>query len=147
VVLDADPLADIRNARRISTVVKNGQVVDRQYHRDYHTVFSDLEDAGVGGATLPVPVVTAVISKTLNQMSAVLQDGSPFELIVQGTGFHSSSLVELNGRWLETTFVNATELRAKVPTERIPVEGTYGVAVFTPWPGGGRSNVKPLSVK
>jgi imidazolonepropionase-like amidohydrolase len=29
VILDADPLADIRNTRRISAVVQNGHVVDR----------------------------------------------------------------------------------------------------------------------
>ena len=147
VVLDADPLADIRNARKISTLIKNGQIADTGFHRDYHTDFAEVEDIGVTGATHPVPVVTDVISKTLNQMSQVIHDGSPFELVVRGSGFHGSSLVELNGRPLETTFVSRSELRAKVPTERIPVEGTYTVAVFTPWPGGGRSNIKALPVK
>ena len=30
VILDADPLQDIENVRRISTVMKDGQIVDRQ---------------------------------------------------------------------------------------------------------------------
>jgi hypothetical protein len=55
--------------------------------------------------------------------------------------------VELQGRPLETTFVSGTELRARVATERIRTEGTYPVTVFTPWPGGGRSAAKALSVK
>jgi hypothetical protein len=147
VILDADPLADIRNTRKIGTVIKNGEIVDSRYHRDYHTAFGELEAAGVNRLTQPVPVVSALVSKTMNQMSQVIHDGSPFELVVQGRGFHSSSLVELNGRPLDTSFVSATELRARVPTERIPLEGTYAVTVFTPWPGGGRSNVKGLSVK
>jgi imidazolonepropionase-like amidohydrolase len=146
-ILDADPLADIKNTRRINTVIKNGEVVDTRYHRDYSTHISEIDDVGVSSSTQPTPVVTEVISRTLNQMSQVIHDGSPFELIVRGNRFHSSSLVELNGRPLETTFVSLSELRAKVPTERIPVEGTYAVTVFTPWPGGGRSNVRALPVK
>jgi hypothetical protein len=146
-ILDADPLADIRNTRKIGSVIKNGEIVDTRYHRDYHTAFAELEAVGVSRLTHPVPVVTRLVSRTMNQMSQVIHDGSPFELVVHGHGFHSSSLVELNGRPLETSFVSAAELRARVPTERIPVEGTYAVTVFTPWPGGGRSNVKGLSVK
>jgi hypothetical protein len=94
-----------------------------------------------------VPIVTDVISRTLNQSSQVIHDGSPFQIAVRGDGFHSSSLVELNGRPLETTFVSRRELQARIPTEFVPAEGTYTVTVFTPWPGGGRSNVKALSVK
>jgi imidazolonepropionase-like amidohydrolase len=147
VILDADPLADIANTRTISGVVKNGQVVETGYHRDYHTPFGEVDGGGVPSAAHAVPIVTEVISVTLNQMSQVIHDGSPFELVVRGDHFDNSSLVELNGRPLMTTFASRTELRARVPTERIPTEGTYTVTVFTPWPGGGRSNVKPLPVK
>jgi hypothetical protein len=34
IVLDADPLADILNTRKINMVIKDGQVVDRTYHAD-----------------------------------------------------------------------------------------------------------------
>src|SRR5688572_3397985 len=34
IILDADPLADILNTRKINTVIKDGQVVDRTYHAD-----------------------------------------------------------------------------------------------------------------
>jgi hypothetical protein len=147
VILDADPLADIRHTRSVNTVIKNGQVVDTRYRRHYYTEYGELENAGANSATHPTPVLTEVVSRTMNQMSQVIHDGSPFTLIVRGVGFHSTSLVELNGRPLDTTFVSGTELRARVPTERIRVEGTYPVTVFTPWPGGGRSNSKGLSVK
>jgi imidazolonepropionase-like amidohydrolase len=147
VILDADPLADIANTRKISGVMKNGQVVEMGYHRDYHTQFGEVDGGGVPSLAHAVPIVTEVISVTLNQMSQVIHDGSPFELVVRGDRFDGSSLVELNGRPLATTFAGRTELRARVPTDRIPTEGTYTVTVFTPWPGGGRSNVKPLPVK
>jgi hypothetical protein len=147
VILDADPLADIGNTRKVGMVIKNGEVVDTRYHRDYYTAFAEIEGVGLNRLTHPVPVITEVVSRTMNQMSQVIHDGSPFELAVRGHSFHSSSLVELNGRPLDTSFVSSAELRARVPTERIPVEGTYPVTVFTPWPGGGRSNVTGLSVK
>jgi imidazolonepropionase-like amidohydrolase len=35
VILDADPLADIRHLQRVVMVFKNGQEVDRSYHADY----------------------------------------------------------------------------------------------------------------
>jgi imidazolonepropionase-like amidohydrolase len=35
VVLNANPLADIRNIRQVSMVIKKGQVVDTSYHADY----------------------------------------------------------------------------------------------------------------
>jgi hypothetical protein len=147
VVLDADPTADIRNLRKVSTVVKNGAVIDTRFRRDYHPEFAEIEDVGMSAATRPAPVVTEVISRTLNQNSQVIHLASPFELVVRGTHFHSSSLVRLNDRPLETRFVSPSELRARVPTERVPAAGTYAVTVFTPWPGGGQSNVKALPVK
>lgn len=147
VILDADPLADIRNTRKINTVIKNGQVQDTRYHRDYHTEFSEVEGVGISSSTAPVPVLTEVITKTLNQMSQVIHDGSPFELVVKGSNFHTTSLVNLNGRPLPTTHVNRNELRATVDTGDMPTEGTYTITVFTPWPGGGRSNVKAMAVK
>jgi imidazolonepropionase-like amidohydrolase len=35
VVLDADPLQEIRNVRRVKMVIKDGQIVDTTYHADY----------------------------------------------------------------------------------------------------------------
>jgi hypothetical protein len=34
IILDADPLADILNTRKIASVIKDGKVVDRSYHAD-----------------------------------------------------------------------------------------------------------------
>ena len=51
VVLDADPLADISNLRKINTVVKDGKVVDTSYHRDYAPAFNELEAIGVTSST------------------------------------------------------------------------------------------------
>lgn len=34
-IVNADPLADIKNMRKIDTVIKDGQIVDREYHQWY----------------------------------------------------------------------------------------------------------------
>jgi imidazolonepropionase-like amidohydrolase len=147
VILDADPLADIRNTKKIRQVIKNGEVLDTTYHRAYYTPFSEVEALGLSSSSAPQPEITEVIGRTLNQNSQVIHDGSPFELVLKGINFHSTSLVYLNGRPLETTFVGRGELHARVPTERVPEAGTYSVAVMTPWPGGGISAAKTLAVK
>ena len=147
VVLDADPLADIRNTQKIRHVIKNGEVLDTTYHRAYYTPYAEMEAVGLSSSSAPMPEITEVFGRTLNQNSQVIHDGSPFELVVKGNNLHSTSLVYLNGRPLETTFVSRGELHARVPTERIPEAGTYSVTVTTPWPGGGTSNAKTLAVK
>lgn len=147
VILDADPLADISNLNKIDKVLKNGDLVDTSYHRDYDSGFSELGVNGSSTASAGVPRISELITVTLNQNSEAIHGGSPFELVVKGQVFHSSSLVLLNGRPLKTTFVSARELHAHVPTDRIPEPGTFPVTVFTPWPGGGTSNVAMLTLK
>ena len=39
-IVDADPLQDIRNLMKTHTVIFDGNVVDRKYHADYKTTFS-----------------------------------------------------------------------------------------------------------
>lgn len=147
ILLDADPLTDIRNIQKIHMVIKGGEVVDTSYHRHYYPALTELEYVGLSSSSAPVPQISEVITITMNTSSMVINNASPFELVVKGGGFHMTSLVHLSGRPLETTFVNRNELRAQVPTERIRAEGTFPVTVVTPWPGGGTSNTSTLTVK
>ncbi len=48
-IVDADPLQDIRNLQRISAVIANGQLQDGRYHASYWNPFQ-----GEGPITLPV---------------------------------------------------------------------------------------------
>jgi hypothetical protein len=147
VILDGDPLADIRNLGKIHIVLKNGTVMDTRYRATYAPELAELEDVGVSSSTAPVPRIFEVITRTLNTWSMVINNGSPFDVIVKGQGFHSMSVVHLNGRPLATTFVSSGELRARVPTQSIPAAGVFPVTVVTPWPGGGTSNPVGLVVK
>jgi Amidohydrolase family len=146
-ILDADPLADIRNIEKIDKVVKNGSVIDTSYHSDYEPAFSELEGVGISSSAAGIPRISEVITVTLNQNSQALHGGSPFQLVVKGQTFRSSSLVFLNNRPLKTRFISAGELHADVPTDRTLDPGTYPITVFTPWPGGGTSNVATLTLR
>jgi cytosine/adenosine deaminase-related metal-dependent hydrolase len=147
VLVDADPLADIRNLRKIHMVVKDGAIADITYRADYAPELSELEHVGVNAATAPTPRISGILTKTMNTWSMVINNGSPFDVVVNGSGFDRTSIVHLSGRPLATRFVSPRELHARVPTQRIPVPGTFPVTVVTPWPGGGTSNAVALVVK
>ena len=90
--------------------------------------------------TNPAPVV-----KSLSPSSA--DAGGPgFTLIVKGSCFLNSSVVDWNGASLSTTFVSAAELKAVVPASLIASSGTAQVTVVTPSPGGGTSASKPFTI-
>jgi imidazolonepropionase-like amidohydrolase len=137
-ILDANPLSDIHNTTKIRTIIKGGEVLDGRYHRDYHSDFAEVEEPPISSSA-PVPVVAAVGSK------GSVVHGTAFDLVVTGRDFHSTSLVSVNGKPVPTSFVSDSELRARVPGDRIPAAGNATITVFTPWPGGGTSS-KALTV-
>jgi imidazolonepropionase-like amidohydrolase len=148
VILDANPLSDIRNLEKIRTVIKNGQVLDGRYHRDYHPDFwRSVDDAGTSSSTADSPSLSSVSSN-----SAMVHGGGPVDLIVKGAAFNRTSLVCWNGRPVKTSFVNPNELHATVPADWLLTAGTYSVTVTTAWPipmpgeGGGTSEPKTLVV-
>jgi hypothetical protein len=148
VILDADPLNDIRNLEKIHTVIKNGQVLDGQYHNDYHPEFwTSSDDRGTSSSTADPPTLSSVSSN-----STLMHGSGPVELVVKGAAFNRTSLVCLNGRPVKTSFVSPNELHATVPADRLQTAGTLNVTVTTAWPipmpgnSGGTSDAKPLVV-
>ncbi len=94
----------------------------------------------------PVPLV----NQSLVPASAKPGSGA-FTLIVNGTGFSSSSTVNWNGTTRVTEFVSSTSLKALINASDVAKAGTASVTVTNPPPGGGTSNVvffpvrKPVS--
>jgi hypothetical protein len=98
--------------------------------------------AGCGGSpSMPGP--TTPFITTLNPES--VHAGSPdFTLTVNGTGFASSSVVEMNANPLPTTFVNSTQLTAPVPASFLQAPQFLQVSVVNP--PDVRSNISPFLV-
>jgi uncharacterized protein (TIGR03437 family) len=84
-----------------------------------------------GGASNPVPTLT-----NLNPNSAIA-GGAAFNLVVTGTNFVQTSVVNFNGQARSTTFNSSTQLTAAILAADIQNVGTPGVTVTNPAPGGG----------
>jgi len=93
------------------------------------------------GAANPVPLINQPLVP-----DAVAPGGADFTLTVNGTGFVSASVVNWNGSALATTFVSDSQLTAMVPAADIATDSTGSVAVVSPGPGGGTSNVAFFSI-
>jgi Divergent InlB B-repeat domain len=90
--------------------------------------------------TVPVPVASSLSPSSANV-------GAPgFALIVNGSGFVSSSVVRWNGAARTTTFVSASQLRAAIAASDIAAAGSVAVGVFTPAPAGGTSATLAFTV-
>lgn len=64
-----------------------------------------------------------------------------FTLTLNGTGFVSSSIVKWNGSPRATTLVSSSQLHATILAADVANPGTATIAVVSPAPGGGASNI------
>jgi imidazolonepropionase-like amidohydrolase len=131
VLLDANPLQDIANTKKIATVIKDGRVVDRAYHADYEIAITR---PGPESKHLynPVPVLSDVVPPLSVEAAAAT-------LRLVGRGFTPASVARLDGRAVETRFVSPTELTAALTPQQTARVGTFLITVDTPKPGGGLS--------
>jgi len=156
VVLNADPLEDISNSKKIDRVMKGGRFVQLGYTTDY--------GAPPPGTRRIVPYTPAPEISAITPYIAV--EGSPdIEITIHGVGFIGNSVVRVEGIPVPTTFVNIRTLRAKIPAAAVsrslpnrfnapgPEQnnGVYGdrtvkIAVFNGPPDGGLSNSVSLRV-
>jgi imidazolonepropionase-like amidohydrolase len=131
VLLDANPLENIANTKKIFKVIQGGRVIDTSYHAGYEI---PIRRPGPESKHLynPVPVVQDVSPPVAIQ-------GESLDLRVVGRGFTSNSVVRFDGHAVATRFVNSNELRVALTTAQTARIGVYLIKVETPKPGGGFS--------
>ena len=123
-ILDANPLEDIRNTRKIAKVISRGRVLDGQYHADFQNpIPSDQREAS--SHYFPSPRIRRA------SLEAVTDGTSGATVTVRGTGFIPYSFVLLDGKKLQTEFIDEFQLRANVPAELLQ-SGTFPVTVENP---------------
>lgn len=149
VILKENPLANIRNARTVETVIQGGRVLPTGYHRNYANPIPRTTRVGAGTAVAAGPPGEGNVAP---QIAAISPDAAPegsrdTTLTVRGRSFVPVSKVFFERVPLQTTFVSPTELKAVVPARLIGTVGTYLVNVWTPEPGGGMSDRVPFFVK
>ena len=88
----------------------------------------------------PSPTISAISPNLVQAGSAA------FTLTVTGEGFNASSVVNLGPAALVTTMVSATQLTATVSAGEIGKYGWAPVTVSNPAPGGGATQILPLTI-
>ena len=97
-------------------------------------------DTFTAAVNYPAPVITG-----LDPTFKMAKDPG-FTLTVNGSDFADLAVVRWNGSDLLTTFVNAGQLTAQVPSGLLAVGVAAGITVFNPDPGGGLSNAVIFNV-
>jgi len=90
----------------------------------------------------PIPVPTIA---SLSPGMAVT-GGAGFTLIVNGSNFVPTSVVEWNGSNRSTAFVSSSQATAQISAADIATAGAATVTVFNPAPGGGSSNSATFAI-
>lgn len=139
IVLDADPLQDIKNIRRINTVMKEGRVLDTTYHADFVNPIP--RPSTVEMQRNPEPHITDIFPK------AATEGDETVTLTVRGSDFIFESAVVFDGERVATKFSRDTELIATIPSRLLKRVGTVPVAVWNPLPAGGISGDIKFIVK
>ena len=101
-----------------------------------------------GGMSNPA---TLMVNNPAPRITSISPDaaaaGSPaFTLIINGSGFVTTSVVRFAGNDLPTSFVTSSQLSAVVPASSLAGAATVPVTVFNPAPGGGTSNAATFSI-
>jgi hypothetical protein len=175
IVVDADPLTDIANLRKVSAVVFDGKRVELGYHSWFATPFlggatdrsvvdnlpwtQSLKQAtfrqrngGGGNAQLPNPTESPqpAVETILPTMIA---EGSPATtLTLKGFNFVRKSRVYVGGESVPYRVISPTELQLTLDSNLLKKAGRFDIQVVNPEPlensqwGNGASNKAHLLV-
>lgn len=130
-ILDANPLDDIRNTRKIRTVVQAGRVLDTSFHPNFANPIP--RPNANETQRNPLPQVRDVFPK------AATEGDHQAEITVRGSNFIYESVVLFDGQRVPTTFVSDTQVKAVIPAPLLQRVGTFPVSVWNPKPQGGTS--------
>jgi hypothetical protein len=150
VVVSADPMTDISNTKKIERVMKNGRWVVLGYHPEYVTLAQPARPIVASNAA---PTISAI------EPSKVREGSQAVHVVLEGSGFTTTSLVRVDGTSVKTTFRNPRRLEFDLPasavaraapdgfsppgpSQNVGVIGYRAVSVhvLNPPPEGGTSN-------
>ena len=143
IIVDGDPLKNIRDTRNIVAVIKDGEVVDRSYHADFTNPIPRPHSQEFYG--YPIPTLDSMTPRVGDE------DDDDAPIVLKGKNFFPVSVVYFGGAPIPSTFISQTELRATIPAHLLRV-GTIRVSVVNPKPHeftdlGATSNSSPFMVK
>ena len=140
-IVNEDPLQDIRKLQNIEWVIKDGKVVDRTFHAWFENPLP--RGAVEGSAWVRALKSQSMQGTEFGQPPPGIQSISPtmvtegdasVTLTVQGVNFTSESLVYFGERSVPARLISDTELQAVIDAALIATVGTYPVTVKNPDP-------------
>ena len=174
IVVDADPLADIANLRKVSAVVQEGKEIALGYHAWYGTPFGggaedrsvvdnlawtvSLKQAtfrqGAGNANAQAPDPVEAPQPAIETITpTMIAEGSPATtLTLTGFNFVRRSRIYFDGEPVPYKRVSATELQLTLDDNLLKRAGRFDIVVKNPEPlanpqwGNGESNKAHLIV-
>ena len=139
-LIEGDPLADIRATREIRAVILDGQLIDTRFDQNFRN-------------PMPRPVALDSVleymgPEILEIAPKIAQEGdSNVDLEVSGKKFSPRSVIRFDTTDLPTVFVSQSRLTGNIDGALLKEVGTYAVTVVNPGSGGGTSNVQYFVVK
>ena len=153
VILEADPLENIRNIQRIALVVKDGKILNREYHADFSDPFAGdalqsspewyaalkrVTDEGIrtlAGLTDPTSAFGQPCPGIESLTPPMASEGEPtLMLTIKGVNFTTKSSVYWGGEPIRSTRVSETEIQATIDEPLIARAGIFPIEVKNPGP-------------
>lgn len=159
IIVDANPLTDIKNLDKIHTVIQDGRIVELGYHANYTSPFDNVAARTVsveglpwaesmkkassgaeggparaaGNGTIPDPAFSPQPAiETMNPI--IVTQGTPAVVKLTGFNFVRKSVVYFNGRPVPYKIVSSTEAEVTLDAEALREAGRFNVVVKNPEP-------------
>jgi imidazolonepropionase-like amidohydrolase len=116
VIVHGDVMKDISTTQNVEKVFMEGKPVDTSFHANYRN-------------PIPRPLADRFITSLSQVSPASLVEGSAGQIKLAGANFRPSHQVLLNGRKVQSKFVNGRELEVQIPPTNA---GTHRITVIDP---------------
>jgi hypothetical protein len=159
IIVNADPLQDIKNLDKINTVIQDGKVMELGYHSSYSSPFSnvaavtvsveglpwavDLKKASRGGEGGPqrglddaaIPDPPASPQPAIETMDPIIvTQGDSAVVTLKGFNFVRRSTVYFKGKPVPFRAVSSAELQVTLDAEALREAGRFDLVVKNPEP-------------
>jgi imidazolonepropionase-like amidohydrolase len=159
IIVDADPLQNIRNLDKINTVIQDGKVIELGYHANYSSPFSNVAAQTVsvdglpwalamkkatagaeggpqrGAENGPPPDTVNSPQPAIETMNPIIvKQGEPALLKLTGFNFVKRSAVYFNGKPVPFRVASPTEIEVTLGAEALREAGRFNVVVKNPEP-------------
>jgi len=159
IIVNADPLQDIKNLDKIDTVIQDGRVVELGYHSNYSSPFANVASGTVSIEGLPWAVEMKKMTRgaeggpqrgpddgaipdpptspqpaieTLNPI--IVTQGDAAVVTLMGFNFVRKSAVYFKGRPVPFRAVSSTEIQVTLDADALREAGRFDLVVKNPEP-------------